>query len=298
MGHFWLKCPKPEKVSTDSKKSTEVSLNPKNNRVARTASIVEEISDEEGAWMAQGILVEEVDTEEEDWFEEVIEEDERMLELVELSDSEDDKDPAMPELEELSDSEDEGEDAIVFDEDTKVLMVEEVNEDVVEDFDNASGEALVSMESTPMTGTAELYYSGCINHISPYQDQFQNFKKIVPRHFCAANKQIFSTVGKGHLVIDIPNSTKNSQLRLTEALYSPEVSYTLVSVGHLDKCGFTVTFGGGKCVLHGPDRAKVGEVLRNSSRIYKVEHEVGEAGVVEEKTQPGSISLMDGPCVA
>ena len=283
MGHFWSKCPKLKKVSTDSKKLTEVSSIPKNNRVARTASIVEEISDEEGAWMAQEILVEEVDTEEEDWFEEAIEEDERMLELVELSNSEDDKDPAMPELEELSDSEDEGEDGIVFDEDMEILMVEEVNEDVVKDFNNASGEVLVSMESTHMTGTAKLYDLGCMNHISPYQDQFQNFKKIIPRHFCAVNKQSFSTVGKGDLVIDIPNGTENSQLCLTEVLYSPKVSYTLVSVECLDECSFTITFGEGKCVLHGPDGAKVGEVLRNSSKIYKVEHEVGEAGVVEEK---------------
>ena len=42
-------------------------------------------------------------------------------------------------------------------------------------------------------------------------------------------------------------------------------------------------FGGGKLVLHGPDGARIGEVLRRSLRIYKVEHEDGLAGVVEEK---------------
>lgn len=54
-------------------------------------------------------------------------------------------------------------------------------------------------------------------------------------------------------------------------------------IGRLDEGGFTATFGGGKLVLHGPDGARIGEVLRRSLRIYKVEHEDGLAGVVEEK---------------
>ena len=57
----------------------------------------------------------------------------------------------------------------------------------------------------------------------------------------------------------------------------------LVLIGHLDKNGFSTTFGGGKRVLYGPDRVKVGEVLRKSSRIYKVEHEEEVASAAEEK---------------
>ena len=33
-------------------------------------------------------------------------------------------------------------------------------------------------------------------------------------------------------------------------LYSPEVSYTLVSIGYLGENSFKVMFGGGKCVFH------------------------------------------------
>ena len=65
----------------------------------------------------------------------------------------------------------------------------------------------------------------------------------------AANKQSFKAVGKGKLVIDIPNGVDSSQLRLTKVLYSPEVRYTLVSVGRLDENGFSVTFGNGKCTI-------------------------------------------------
>ena len=64
-------------------------------------------------------------------------------------------------------------------------------------------------------------------------------------------------------------------------MYSPEVGYTLISIGRLDEKGFSVTFGGGKCTIQAPDGADVGSTPRNDKRLYKVEHEEGMASVVE-----------------
>jgi len=82
--------------------------------------------------------------------------------------------------------------------------------------------------NTPRT---EVYDSSCTSHISPYQRDLENFIDIPLKSFQAANKQDFQAVGKGEMVIDIPNGADISQLRLTEVLYAPEVGYTLVSVG-------------------------------------------------------------------
>jgi hypothetical protein len=60
--------------------------------------------------------------------------------------------------------------------------------------------------------------------------------------------------------IDVPNGIDILQLSLTKVLYSPEVRYTLVSVGHLDDKGFSLMFAGGKCTIKGPDGTLVGEV--------------------------------------
>jgi hypothetical protein len=139
------------------------------------------------------------------------------------------------------------------------------------------------MEPIKTKGTTELYDSGCTNHISPYQNQFENFKDVAPKEFRAANQQSFSTIGKGDLVVDIPNGSDISQLRLTEVLYSPEVGYTLVSIGRLDDAGFSSTFGDGKCVIKGPDGEVVGEIPKTSRRVYKVEHDEDVANVVEER---------------
>ena len=61
------------------------------------------------------------------------------------------------------------------------------------------------------------------------------------------------------MVINVPKDTDVSKLQLTEVLYSPEVGYTLVSIGRLDKKGFSATFSGGKCTIHGPKGEQVDE---------------------------------------
>jgi hypothetical protein len=85
--------------------------------------------------------------------------------------------------------------------------------------------------------------------------------------------KVFKAVGTGEMTIDVPNGVDISQLSLTEVLYSPEVGYTLVSVGRLDDKGFSLMFAGGKCTIKGPDGAWVGEVPKNSNGLYKVAHE-------------------------
>ena len=84
------------------------------------------------------------------------------------------------------------------------------------------------------------------------------------------------------MTIDIPNGPKTSRLQLMEVLYSPEVGYTLVSVGNLDDHGFTVTFGGGKCVVTGPDGKTVGNVPKNHRGLYRVEHHPEAAKIAVE----------------
>ncbi|KAJ3979442.1 hypothetical protein F5890DRAFT_1387471, partial [Lentinula detonsa] len=85
--------------------------------------------------------------------------------------------------------------------------------------------------------------------ISPYLDDFMNFEDIPAKSFCAANKQKFIAVGTGSIIVDVPNSVDATKLELTEVLYSPEVGYTLVSMGKLDDHGFMATFAGGKCTI-------------------------------------------------
>ena len=193
-----MRCPKPRKVTTDSKRLAEISSNPKKDEGPRTASAVEEISDDEGALAAYEIMDEVLS--DIDWFEEAIREDNGMPGLIKLSKSKDEDNDEMPGLEEVSDSEDEEGDGMDLEEDDDndkmpelvelsesedemdiLLVVEEVSDEEDGAFEDASGEAFVSTKSMPTTGTTELYDSRCTNHISPYKNQFQNLDTSVPQ---------------------------------------------------------------------------------------------------------------------
>ena len=50
----------------------------------------------------------------------------------------------------------------------------------------------------------------------------------------------------------------------------------------LDEAGFSVLFGNGKCFIRGPDGKKIGEALKESRKVYRVEHIEGEASVAEK----------------
>ena len=86
------------------------------------------------------------------------------------------------------------------------------------------------------------------------------------------------------MTINVPNGVETSRLQLTEVLYSPEVGYTLISIGNLDDKGFSVTFGGGKCVITGPDGKRVGKIPKNKKGLYRVEHNYETANTAEDIT--------------
>jgi Zinc knuckle len=258
-GHFKDKCPKPSK----SKDNTKGKNKDKDKASSSANAAVKHNSDSEseGAWVAVGS-------------------DDEMA----LSD-----DGSMPNLEAISDSSSECSNNLSSNEDWLSKAGDNSSEldDVEWRSDDLPEEVLVT--TTPARPGqysyvwAELYNSGCTQHISPFCEDFTNFSEIPPKAFHAANKQSFSATGRGEMVIDIPIGTDFPKLQLTEVLYSPEVGYTLISIGKLDEKGFSVTFSGGKCTIHGPDGRCVGEVPKSEKGLYKVQHEKGkEANIAKE----------------
>ena len=260
-GHLRPYCPDPKKPNNNPKKTQESS---KPKAKVATASVVEINSDDEGAWASEEVKLKVG----KDWFDEIVEE-----ELLK-----------------------EKNDNLVEDVEFKLIedIEEEIGEEVIEEaFGDVSGEAFVVAKTVQTLAKTKLYNSGCMNHISPYKSDFNNFQTIKTRHFCTANKQIFSTIGKGELVVNIPNDSGTMQFRLQEVLYSPEVSYTLVSIGRLDEDGFSMTFGGGRCTIRDVNKEVVGVIPKTAVRVYKVEHEEIASGA-EERLSLGSFHHQMG----
>lgn len=75
------------------------------------------------------------------------------------------------------------------------------------------------------------------------------------------------------MVIEVLNGYDVAQLHLTEVLYSPEVGYTLVSIGCLDEPGLSTTFGEGYCTICGTDGDTIGRIPRSSKGLYHTIHD-------------------------
>ncbi len=191
--------------------------------------------------------------------------------LEEVSDSEeesmfdsDSECSKLPDLESVSDSEDEW--------DNKDESAEEEDEDAT----CAAGPANVLNSSI----CAELYDSGCSQHLSPYCDEFQTYQEIPPKCFTTANNQDFMAVGQGEIWVNVPDGIDMSKMHLMKVLYSPEIGYTLISVSRLDQAGYTLTFGQGMCSIKDPDGNHIGSIPRSQKGLYRVFRDSGEKGMV------------------
>jgi transposase InsO family protein len=92
------------------------------------------------------------------------------------------------------------------------------------------------------------------------------------------------------MVIEVPNGISVSQLRLTEVLFSPDVGYTLVSIGCLDELGFSITFANGTCTIRDPADDVVGQIPKSKRGLYCVVHE-REAGTANSAIE--TITVME-----
>lgn len=69
----------------------------------------------------------------------------------------------------------------------------------------AMEEIIAAISSGPSDTCAELYDSGTTCHVSPYHEMFQNFTSTPPKLLNTANKGKFIAIGKGDMVIQVPN---------------------------------------------------------------------------------------------
>ena len=263
-GHFKDKCPKPVK-SNDKKDDS-----PKKGGSANAA--IESDSEDEAAFFA-----------------ELWDSDSDMPELQSVSDSDSDSDLELEgdrsgdwfsEIGDDLDSDDTKELFGIDGSECGSLVSVDLNS-VAVDLDEVAAhvESSSKAESSPRV---KVYDSGCTRHITPYRDAVDNFIEISLKSFRAANKLDFTAVGMGEMTVDVPNGVDISQLRLTEVMYSPEVGYTLVSVGRLDENGFLVTFANGKCTIQGPEGEHIGAIQKMGRGLYWVAHEPEMANVTTE----------------
>ena len=78
--------------------------------------------------------------------------------------------------------------------------------------------------------------------MTPHKDHLTNYVSIVSKPINSANQLTFRAIGRGDLTIHVPNNGQTSNIMLQDVLYAPDIGVTLVSIGLIDKAGYSVTF--------------------------------------------------------
>ena len=106
-----------------------------------------------------------------------------------------------------------------------------------------AGEGLNSCKETT------LFDSGASRHMSSYRGQFLDYKPIIPKPITAANNHTFHAIGKGDLMISLPNGKGHSRIHLRDVLYAPKMGIMLVSISKLDLAGYAALFCDNRCQI-------------------------------------------------
>src|SRR5271168_753274 len=116
----------------------------------------------------------------------------------------------------------------------------------------------------------DLYDSGASRHMSGFRHRFINFVKITPKPITTADKRSFSAVGKGDILVYLPNGKgKTSRVLLKDVLYAPAMGVTLVSISCIALAGSTVIFNSNTCRIYDKGRDVIG-IIQLKSGLYRV----------------------------
>ena len=150
------------------------------------------------------------------------------------------------------------------DKDWFVELTDEDTHDLIYDAEDAYTKTfshmLLAGEDLNPSEHMELFDSGTSHHMSSYCNQFINYKAIVPKSITAADNHTFQAIGKGDLMISIPNGKSVTHIHLKDILYAPKMGITLISISKLDIAGFAALFHDKCCQIFSEKRKKLGEV--------------------------------------
>jgi hypothetical protein len=109
---------------------------------------------------------------------------------------------------------------------------------------------------------------GASSHFEPDRRKYQSFRSIPPK-LIKATGRIFYATGQGDIPFTICNGTKTHKIMLKDTLYVPTMPIPLISISHIVKSGYHLTFGNNCTKLSNPKGNIIFEVPEKNS-LYSV----------------------------
>ena len=110
--------------------------------------------------------------------------------------------------------------------------------------------------------------SGGSNNYLPDQTKFSNYQEI-DRDISTANSHVVKAIGMGDLHLELPNGSKTMKITFKDAIHSPSMAFTLLSIGKLNTSGHKVTFHKQMCTIQDSKGSTIAKIP-HSQGLYKV----------------------------
>src|SRR6201999_3407938 len=86
-------------------------------------------------------------------------------------------------------------------------------------------------------------------HFCPDQTKFVTFHPIEKQSIKTADGRTLKAIGMGDVHIELPNGSHHTKAILKDAVYAPDMAFTLVSVGRLNDADCAVVFKNRVCTI-------------------------------------------------
>jgi hypothetical protein len=98
--------------------------------------------------------------------------------------------------------------------------------------------------------------------------KFSNYRQI-DCDITTADGRTVKAIGMGDMHVKLPNGSKKTKTIFKDAIYAPDMAFTLISISRLDKAGYSVIFNKGMCTI----KNKSGNVIAtipHSDGLYRI----------------------------
>ena len=125
-----------------------------------------------------------------------------------------------------------------------------------------------------------------------YCPDHTKYYKPVKRDITTADGRMLTAIGMGDLHLDLPNGSEKTSIIFKNAIHAPDMAFTLISISHLDKAKFSVTFNNGMCTVIDPQNKTIATILR-SDRLYKIMAQTNKNTIETANTTSTKMSISD-----
>ena len=110
--------------------------------------------------------------------------------------------------------------------------------------------------------------SGASRDYCPDRSKFSSYKPI-DRNITTADGRTIKAIGMGDMHVELPNGSKKTKMVFKNAIHTPDMAFTLISISRLDKAGYSVTFNKGMCTIKDKNSCTIA-TIPHSDGLYHI----------------------------